>query len=129
MATIKTFEDLEIWKNAHDLGKTIFLLCETNPKIYSDFSFKDQIKRATLSISNNIAEGFEYNNSRQFYRFLAIAKGSCGEVRNCLLFLITIHYMEEEELKDVILKTKILSGQISNMMKYLAKLNKQSNLP
>jgi four helix bundle protein len=128
MATIKTFEDLEIWKNAHDLGKDIFNLCETNLKIQKDFSFKDQIKRATLSISNNISEGFEYSNNRQFYRFLAIAKGSCGEVRNCLLFLISINYSEEKEVEALILKTRILSGQIGNFMKYLNKLNNESKL-
>jgi four helix bundle protein len=126
MATIKTFEELDIWKNAHDLGKDIFNLCETNTKIQKDFSFKDQIKRATLSISNNIAEGFEYNNNRQFYRFLAISKGSCGEVRNCLLFLISINYLEEKEIAELISKTRILSGQIGNFMKYLNRLNQES---
>ena len=126
MATIKTFEELEIWKNAHDLGKDFFNLCEANTKIQKDFSFKDQIKRATLSISNNIAEGFEYNNNRQFYRFLTISKRSCGEVRNCLLFLISINYLEKKEIAELIYKTRILSGQIGNFMKYLNRLNKES---
>ncbi len=86
MATINSFEDLDIWKKAQELGKLVYDLCEANNKVAKDFSFKDQIKRAVLSISNNIAEGFEYNNNKDFVRYLRIAKGSCGEVRNCLLF-------------------------------------------
>ncbi|HSN62397.1 MAG TPA: four helix bundle protein [Ferruginibacter sp.] len=57
MATIKSFEDLDIWQKAQQLAADIYLLTEQNQKISKDFSFKDQIKRAVLSISNNIAEG------------------------------------------------------------------------
>jgi four helix bundle protein len=88
MATIKCFEDLEIWKNAQELAKMVYDLCIRNEKIRQDFEFKNQIKKAALSISNNIAEGFEYNNNADFHRFLRIAKGSCGEVRNCLRFSV-----------------------------------------
>ena len=75
MATIKSFEDLDIWQKAHDLAARIYDLSEINLKINKDYSFKDQIKRAALSISNNIAEGFEYNNNNYFIRYLCIAKG------------------------------------------------------
>ena len=119
MATILAFEDLEIWKKAQELATIIYELCEINQKIARDFSFKDQIKRAALSISNNIAEGFEYNNNADFHRFLRIAKGSCGEVRNCLLFSIKINYCTTEEISDSIELSKALSRQIGAMMKYL----------
>jgi four helix bundle protein len=78
---VKTFEDLEIWTKSIELYADIFAICE-NTSIKNDFSAKDQIKRATLSISNNIAEGFEYENNLQFVRFLRYAKGSAGEVRS-----------------------------------------------
>ena len=119
MATISSFEDLEIWKKAQELATIIYELCEINQKIARDFSFKDQIKRAALSISNNIAEGFEYNNNADFHRFLRIAKGSCGEVRNCLLFSIKINYCTTEEISDSLELSKALSRQIGAMMKYL----------
>lgn len=90
MATVTSFEDLDIWKKAQELGAIVYELCELNPKIAKDFSFKDQVKRAALCISNNIAEGFEYNNNNDFHRFLRIAKGSCGEVRNCLYFFVRV---------------------------------------
>ena len=70
MASINSFEELDIWKKAQELARIIFKLCEINPGITLDFSYKDQLKRASLSISNNIAEGFEYNNNNDFHRFL-----------------------------------------------------------
>ena len=119
MATIQNFEDLDIWKKAQDLGAMIYILCDANPKIYKDFSFKDQIKRAVLSISNNIAEGFEYSNNADFGRYLRIAKGSCGEVRNCLLFSIRINYCSPADVAEVIIFSKTLGKQIGSLMKYV----------
>lgn len=122
MPAINSFEELDVWKNSHELAKRIFILCEKNPKLSKDFSMKDQIKRAVLSISNNISEGFEYSNNNQFIRFLSIAKGSCGEVRNCLFFLIKVEYAKQEEIDELILLTKKISGQIGNLIKYLKKI-------
>jgi four helix bundle protein len=119
MATINSFEDLDVWKKAQELGAMVYRLCDLNPKIAKDFSFKDQIKRAALSISNNIAEGFEYNNNADFHRYLRIAKGSCGEVRNCLLFSIKIQYTTPEEVKTEIELSVSLGKQIGQLMKYL----------
>ena len=119
MATITNFEDLDIWKKAQDLGAMIYELCDTNQKIAKDFSFKDQVKRASLSISNNIAEGFEYSNNNDFWRFLRIAKGSCGEVRSCLFFSIRVKYTEQKEVISMIEFCRTLGKQIGNLMKYL----------
>ena len=119
MATVQSFEELEIWKKSQDLGAMVYELCEANGKIAKDFSFKDQIKRAVLSISNNIAEGFEYNNNNDFYKFLRFSKGSCGEVRNCLLFSIKVKYTTADEVDCMVEFARLLSKQIGNMMKYL----------
>jgi len=67
VATITSFEDLEIWQKAQQLAADVYLLTDHNQKISKDFSFKDQIKRAVLSVSNNIAEGFEYSNNNAQY--------------------------------------------------------------
>lgn len=122
MATINSFEDLDIWKQAQGLGKLVYFICEKNNKISKDFSFKDQIKRAVLSISNNIAEGFEYNNNKDFVRYLKIAKGSCGEVRNCLLFSQIVNYTNDQEINEILILTKELGTKIGGFIKYL-KLN------
>jgi four helix bundle protein len=119
MATITSFENLDIWKKAQDLGALIYLLCDSNSRIVKDISFKYQVKRAALSISNNIAEGFEYNNNNDFYRYLRIAKGSCGEVRNCLLFSVKINYTNLQEVGPIIEHSRTLGSQIGNLMKYL----------
>ena len=119
MATIKSFEDLEIWQKAQQLAADIYLLTEQNQKIYKDFSFKDQIKRAVLSISNNIAEGFEYNNNNDFIRYLRFAKGSTGEVRNCLLFAIRVNFVSPTEIQSFLGHSKSLGAQIGNLIKYL----------
>ena len=122
MASINSFEDLAIWQNAQELGVQVFDLSLKNLPISKDYSFKDQIKRAVLSISNNIAEGFEYNNNNDFVRYLRIAKGSCGEVRNCLIFAIKINYASEECLEPLIIQTKTLGSQIGKLLIYLKKL-------
>lgn len=119
MATITSFEDLDIWKKAIDLGVMVYELSENNIKIAKDFSFKDQVKRAAQSVSNNIAEGFEYSNNNDFWRFLRIAKGSCGEVRSCLLFSIRVKYTTDKEVDHMIEFARLLGSQIGNMMKYL----------
>lgn len=78
---IEKFEDLEIWNKAIDLCVEIYALSEKG-SLSKNFSAKDQLKRAALSISNNIAEGFEYDNNKELIRFLKYSKGSTGEVRS-----------------------------------------------
>lgn len=127
MATINSFEDLEIWQKAQELGALIYKLSEENIKINKDFSFKDQIKRAAISISNNISEGFEYSNNNDFFRYLRISKGSCGEIRNCLLFSIKINYCTPDEVSPLINFSKTLSSQIGGLMKYLKEKKLQAS--
>lgn len=68
MSRIKQFEDLEIWKEATDIAINIYLLSDKG-KLKNDFGMKDQIRRASMSISDNISEGFEYENNKEFVRF------------------------------------------------------------
>lgn len=78
MANLKDFEEMQVWQDAQDLAVSVYGDFEA----VRDFSFCDQIKRAVVSISNNIAEGAERTSSTEFARFLDIAKGSTGEVRS-----------------------------------------------
>ena len=94
---ITCFEDLIIWQKAQELAEKIYILAESNKFIQKDFSLKDQLRSAALSISDNIAEGFEYNNNPDFYRFLRMAKGSCGEIRNKVRFILRMKFIEEKE--------------------------------
>ena len=80
MTTIKNFEDLMIWQDARVLVGAVYALMKES----KDFGFKDQIQRASVSVMNNIAEGFERKSDSEFNRFLDIAKASCGEVRSMI---------------------------------------------
>jgi four helix bundle protein len=111
--------NLEIWKTAINIGVEIYHLTLKNQSLKKDFSIRDQLRRCVLSISNNIAEGMEYNNNNDFVRFLRISKGSCGETRNCIIFLSKIDYITNEEKEFFCSKLIMLSKQIGSLMSYL----------
>lgn len=110
---IKSFEDINAWTKAKELNILIFSLF-ANTKNYS---FKDQIQRANVSIMNNIAEGYERNGNKEFRNFLYIAKGSCAEVRSMLYLAFELEYIS----KDNFDKTFELSIEVSKMLSGLIK--------
>ena len=86
MPTYQRFEDLPVWQTAADLYDRVDdLLAAAPPRL--SHSFRDQLERATLSVSNNIAEGFERGTTSELLAFLYIARGSAGEVRSMLTLL------------------------------------------
>lgn len=129
---ITCFEDLIVWQKAQDIALKIYKLVEENDFIKKDFSLKDQFKRAAISISDNIAEGFEYNNNPDFHRFLRISKGSCGEIRNKIHFARRLEFITEAAAQTLINEVKILGSQIGELMKRVKlkiKLAKASTKP
>jgi len=123
---VSSFEDLIIWQRAQKLAKRIYLLAEQNTFIKKDFSFKDQLRRSSLSVSDNIAEGFDYNNNADFYRYLRIAKGSCGEVRNKLLFLQEMDFHDDTNINDIKNETIEIGKQIGCLMQKVREKYKNS---
>lgn len=118
------FENFEVYKQAVNLTKNIFNLLNKE-KFKKEFELTNQIKRAVLSITNNIAEGSEYNNNAQFIRYLKYSKGSCGEVRNMLNLCLMLY---DEDTTDLINDCKIISKQLSKFIDYLSKTdNKKRN--
>jgi len=120
MGKINSFEDLEVWKNASDLGVEIYKLTSCG-KIAKDFGLKDQIQRAALSISNNIAEGYEYDYNKDFIKYLRFAKGSTGEVRNIMHFLLKVNYVEQEFHDKMCVELISVSKQLKGFISYLKK--------
>ena len=112
---IERFEDIIAWQKSKTLGVEVYRCF----KLSKDFSFKDQVQRATISISNNIAEGYERQSNKEFSKFLFIAKGSCAEVRSMLYIALDLKYLSKEdfgklyELSHEI--SKILSGFIKTL--------------
>ncbi|MEM8965446.1 MAG: four helix bundle protein [Bacteroidota bacterium] len=93
---IEQFEDLPIWQQAVNIASEVYLLSKRDEWKYS-FGIKDQIQRSALSISSNIAEGFEYDNTKDFIRFLRYAKGSAGELRSQLYILHHSEIVQQAE--------------------------------
>lgn len=122
----KIFEELPIWKQSIELGKEVYLLTSIG-KFEKDYSFKDQIRRAVLSISLNIAEGFERSNNNEFVRFLLIAKGSTGEVRSQLCFALALGYISKPIFDSLNNKFNTLAKQIGSFISYLKKQKKEGN--
>ena len=115
MGTIKDFEDLEIWKMSRELVSLIY----TDFGKCRDFSFKDQISRAGLSIMNNISEGFCRNSDSEFRQFLNISKGSAGEVKSMYYVAEDQEYVSPGTAADRRNRTQKLINGISCFMKYL----------
>lgn len=112
---INKFEDIIAWKKSQNIALDIYKTFSTS----RDFSFKDQIQRASVSISNNIAEGFERRGNKEFRQFLFISKGSCGEVRSMLNLALNLKYITNDKFELLnsacIEESKIISGLISSL--------------
>ena len=107
---------MRIWLDAREMVSDIYRLMSGN----HDYGFKDQIQRASVSIMNNIAEGFEYDSDSAFVRYLNIAKGSCSEVKSMLYLCEDLGYCTEEERVRLQSKLLFLSGGIYRMIQYLS---------
>ncbi len=122
MAKFQSFEEIYVWQEATELAKEIYMLVGSTPGIKKDFGLKDQIQRSAVSISSNIAEGFERQSNQEFIRFLFIAKGSCGELRTQLHILFLIGLLEENRSKTLNDKCMKISGMLMNLIKTLRKV-------
>jgi four helix bundle protein len=120
MATIKRFEDLEIWQEARRLSKEIIIISKIT-ELKTDFKLKEQIKDSSGSVMDNIAEGFERNGNTEFRQFLSIAKGSAGETRSQLYRIYDNHYINEEQTTLLVSDYEKLSIKIHNFITYLNK--------
>lgn len=118
MAKIEHFEDLKIWKDAAEIAISIFKFSMHGP-LSKDFGLKDQIRRSAESISSNIAEGFEYNNNKDFIKFLRYSKGSAGELRSQLYIVHSTGMMDAETYRTYRKDLLEISKQISGFIKYL----------
>lgn len=118
MASFKTFEEMEVWKKSRQLTKQVYDLTGVG-SFARDYGLKDQIRRACVSVMSNIAEGFERSGTGEFIQFLAMAKGSAGEVRSQLFVALDQRYVSEDEFGVLSGNVREISQMISGLMSYL----------
>jgi four helix bundle protein len=116
----RTIENLYIWQESRSVVNDIYTLM----KDCRDFSFKDQIQRASISIMNNIAEGTESGSDAKYINFLNISRGSCSEVHSMLYLCEDFKICSQEERIKIQTKVKLLSVGIVNLVNYISKNKK-----
>lgn len=118
MAEISHFEDIMAWKRARELVKKVYQA--TNRKAFSqDYGLRDQIRRASVSIVSNIAEGFSRQTDREFIQFLYMAKGSASEVQSQLYVASDLDYLGKEEFSKLYNDADEVAKLISGFIRYL----------
>jgi four helix bundle protein len=120
------FQDLEVWKLAKDLAKKVYEV--SGPKQFkNDFGFMDQIRRATISISSNIAEGEESGYLKTSLKHFRISKGSNAEVRSQAIVANDIGYLSEEEMNEIVEMSNQISKKLFFLIKYRESLLEKSS--
>jgi four helix bundle protein len=118
MATFQSFEEIESWKQARELTKRIYQVTGEGG-FARDFGLRDQIRRASVSILSNIAEGFERDGTKEFIQFLSMAKGSAGEVKAQLYIALDLSYISQPDFNALFKLADEIGKLIGGMMKYL----------
>ena len=125
MATILKFEDIIAWQKALELSDLIYEYSNKD-KFSKDFGLRDQMRRASISVVSNIAEGFEREGNNQFIYFLLVAKASAGELRAQLYIARNQKYISIEEFEQLNNKVLEVSKTVSGFISYLRTQKKES---
>jgi four helix bundle protein len=118
MTTAKRFEDLEVWQRAKELTNLIYRFSSSGD-FARDFGFRDQMRRAAVSVMSSIAEGFESQTQVIFIQYLNRAKGSAGELRAQLYIALEQEYITENEFNAAYSLAELGSKQLSRFIQYL----------
>ncbi len=120
MSKIHRFEDIEAWQMARTLTGDVYK-CTLKDGFDKDYGMKDQIRRAAVSIMNNIAEGFERGSNKDFAKFLFISRGSAGEVRSLLYVAKDLGYISAEEFEENKALCCRIGGALWGLIQHLKK--------
>ena len=112
------FEELECWQKAKALAVSLYQISKDG-ELSRDFSLRDQIRRAAVSIASNIAEGKERETVSEFIRYLYMAKGSAGEVMTQVIIAEEVGYLDREKSVELRQSVHQLSAMIGALIKTL----------
>ena len=118
MATVQRFQDLKTWQLARELNKRIYEITARG-SFARDFGLRDQIRRASISVSSNIAEGFERRSPADFARFLTIAKASGAEVLSQLYLALDLDYIDRSSFEAISAHLDETNRAIAGLIRYL----------
>jgi len=118
LSTIKSFEDLKVWKDSRTFVKEIYTMINNFP-VKENYGLTSQITRAAVSIMSNIAEGFARDTNKEFIRFLIMARGSTAEVQSDLFIALDLKYINQDEFQKTYYQAENLGKQINGLIKYL----------
>ena len=118
MATFKKFEDIEAWKKARELTSQVYRISRIGA-FAKDFALRDQIRRASVSIMSNIAEGYDRSGTGEFVQFLSTAKGSAAEVKCQLYVALDQDYVDNSTFRELTSLATEIGNMIAGLMNYL----------
>lgn len=118
MSTIKSFEELPVWQDARKFTNKIYKLTNKFPK-EELYGLTSQIRRATVSIMSNIAEGFDRRSDKELSNFLSMSRASSSEVQNDLYIALDLKYINQNEFNQLYQEVKKIAKQINGLMTYL----------
>ena len=117
---IKRFEELECWKEARELNRMIYSLAQ-RAQFSKDFRLSGQTTGASISVMNNICEGFDAGSTNEFIRFLFYSRRSCSELQNCLYIASDLEYIGEDEFQKAYQHCEKVRQIIDGLIRYLRK--------
>jgi four helix bundle protein len=119
MPTINRFEDIEAWQKGRELTRLLYQVT-ADPRFDRDRSLRDQLRRASVSILSNIAEGFERGGNREFRQFLSQAKGSSGGIKVQLYVALDAKMISEEQFDDLYSLATDVGRLVGGFVRYLS---------
>ena len=126
MTLVRRFEDLQAWQSGRRLAKTVYVLTASE-RFRTDFGLIDQIQRASVSVMNNVVEGFDSGSQAEFVRFLGYARRSASEVQSCLYVALDRGRIEQSSFQSAYDEAQQARNLIGGFIRYLkAPMHKQS---
>jgi four helix bundle protein len=115
---IRKFEELDCWREARGLTKIVYTYIK-QPYFSNDFRLSGQISGASISIMNNISEGFDSRSNNEFIRFLTYSRRSCSEVQSCLYIALDQQYILKKEFQSTYKHCEKVRKIIDGLIRYL----------